>query len=247
MIKSIIFFILILSFIFFDRIYLFLQMLVYLPKSVIDNIRYKDKKRFPYYGCRFYVGRQGSGKTMSMVHELEKIRRKFPKTKIYTNFGYLHGGNIDSLADLCDESLFGESGTVFAIDEIQNEFSCLESKNVPVEILGAITQQRKHQCYIICTSQVFMRIAKPLREQAFKVSECHTFNGRITYSITYDGIQYSSYVDRSEEAKKEHMPVEEYDIFYQNERIRKLYDSFEIIKRLGVKKHEENNIFDMCV
>ena len=64
----------------------------------------KDDGLFPYYGMHFYCGRQGSGKTYSMTHELEKIRKKYPKCKIYTNYGYKYQNlpiyNISMLTDV---------------------------------------------------------------------------------------------------------------------------------------------------
>ena len=85
----------------------------YIVKNIPSALLFlrKNKKSdnmFPYYGMHFYVGRQGSGKTFSMTHELEQIRKKYPKCKIYTNYGYkyqtmpiynismLQNGNISS-------------------------------------------------------------------------------------------------------------------------------------------------------
>ena len=63
----------------------------------------KNDSQFPYYGMHFYCGRQGSGKTYSMTHELEQIRKKYPKCKIYTNYGYKYQNlpiyNINMLTD----------------------------------------------------------------------------------------------------------------------------------------------------
>ena len=37
-----------------------------------------------------YVGKQGSGKTISLVERLERYRRDFPDVYIMTNFGYIY-------------------------------------------------------------------------------------------------------------------------------------------------------------
>ena len=65
----------------------------YIVKNIPSAVLFyrKNKKSdemFPYYGMHFYCGRQGSGKTYSMTNELEQIRKKYPKCKIYTNYGY---------------------------------------------------------------------------------------------------------------------------------------------------------------
>lgn len=209
----------------------------------IYDLRHKTVK-FPFYGCKFYVGKQGSGKTMSMVYEIEQIRHKYPKCKIYTNFGYKYQNyELTDISDLTNEYFYnGDEGCVFAIDEIQNEFSCLDSKNVPVEILGAITQQRKHKCYILCTSQMFGRVAKPLREQAFYVTECSTLFGRLTSNRQYDGYEYAETNDETISYKKNHRRIQKFDVFVQSNYLRELYDSFAIIKRLkrGVRNEKGN-------
>lgn len=224
----------------FEYIYCVPQFIYY----KIYDLRHKLVK-FPFYGCKFYVGKQGSGKTISMVNELEHIRHKYPNCKIYTNFGYKYQNyNLSDISDLTNEYFYnGDDGCVFAIDEIQNEFSCLDSKNVPVEILSAITQQRKHKCYIICTSQMFGRVAKPLREQAFFVTECTTLFGRLTSNRQYDGYEYSETNEETISYKKSHRHVQKFDVFVQSNYLRDLYDSFAIIKRLkrGVR-YEKGNL-----
>ena len=107
----------------------------------------KNDEMFPFYGIHFYCGRQGSGKTFSMTHELEKIRKKYPKCKIYTNYGYKHQNlPIYNISMLTDEKYYnGSDGVVFAIDEIQNLYQASNVNNVPVEILGVVTQLRKQK------------------------------------------------------------------------------------------------------
>ena len=70
---------------------------------------------FPYYGMHFYCGRQGSGKTYSMTHELEEIRKKYPKVKIYTNYGYKYQTMpIYDISMLKNEKYYnGEDGVIF--------------------------------------------------------------------------------------------------------------------------------------
>lgn len=65
-----------------------------------------------------------------------------------------------------------EYGVVFLIDEIHLELNSLESKNVDIEVMVEISQQRKQRKHIVGTSQVFMRMAKPLREQIHDVIIC---------------------------------------------------------------------------
>lgn len=69
----------------------------------------------------------------------------------------------------------GEEGVLYLIDEIQLYFNSLESKNINMDVMVEISQQRKQRKNIICTSQIFGRMAKPLREQFNTVVKCHNF------------------------------------------------------------------------
>lgn len=66
----------------------------------------------------------------------------------------------------------GKNGVIYLIDEFHLELNSLESKNIPIEVMTEISQQRKQRVHIVGTSQVFMRLAKPLREQIFNVVIC---------------------------------------------------------------------------
>ncbi|MCD7723056.1 MAG: ATP-binding protein [Clostridiales bacterium] len=71
----------------------------------------------------------------------------------------------------------GKNGVIYFIDEFHLELNSLESKNIPIEVMTEISQQRKQRVHIVGTSQVFMRLAKPLREQIFNVVLCKCFLG----------------------------------------------------------------------
>lgn len=68
-----------------------------------------------------------------------------------------------------------EYGVIYLIDEIQLYFNSLESKNINPEVMTEISQQRKQRKHIVATSQVFGRMAKPLREQFNSVVSCHCY------------------------------------------------------------------------
>ena len=59
----------------------------YFIKFFILDIRKQIKdKSFNEYALTIFSGRQGSGKTMSLVAELERVRHEFPDVMICTNF-----------------------------------------------------------------------------------------------------------------------------------------------------------------
>ena len=216
----------------------FRRFIINLPKLLywltVDYLR-RDKELFKEYGCWFFVGKQGAGKTMAIVEYLERLRKRYPKLKIYTNMGYKHEtAPLTQLNDLLNkENYNGKFGTVFVIDEIQNEFSASTSMNFPETLLSVITQQRKNRVLILTSSQVFTRVSKPLREQCYRAIECSTIFGRYTMCKHYEGINYADAFDNSEDYKAEHRPRIAYHSFVQTDKLRDCYDSYQLIERLS--------------
>lgn len=81
----------------------------------------------------------------------------------------------------------GIEGVFYLIDEIHLEFNSLESKNIPIEIMVEVSQQRKQRKHIVGTSQVYMRLAKPLREQIDTVVICKNFLSCVQFNTVIDG------------------------------------------------------------
>lgn len=197
------------------------------------ELKKQGKKIFKPFGLKMFCGRQGAGKTIGMVWYLGLIRRFYPKAIIYTNFDYkFQNGAINSLNDLL-QIRNGEDGVVFALDEIQNEFSCLSSKDFPESLLSQITQQRKQRVCILATSQIFMRVAKPLREQCFEVIDCRTFFGRWTSLRCYDAEDYNCIVDRLNNETKFKLPKKWRSSFVQTDSLRDSFDTYSVVKRIS--------------
>lgn len=124
-----------------------------------------DGNAFPLYGFHLITGEQGSGKTVTLAYLLNKYRKEYPLAVIRTNFNYLHQKDaITHWQDLIFKNN-GEYGEIDVLDEVQNWFSSAQSKDFPPEMIQEITQQRKQRKMIFGTSQVFGRVAKPIREQ----------------------------------------------------------------------------------
>lgn len=98
-------------------VFLFRRFLICLPELLywwFKDIKNFDRDLFRPFGCWFYVGKQGSGKSMSLVNKLEQLRKRYPKVKIYTNMGYkFETAPLKSLNDLLDRKLYnGKFGTI---------------------------------------------------------------------------------------------------------------------------------------
>lgn len=209
--------------------------------KLINFIRWKlydlfifliNGRTFNLFGVTIFCGRQGSGKTMGIVEELERIKQKFPKAIICTNIHY-----IKQDLPLVDwrqllEVRNGTEGVIFVIDEIQNEYDNSKWKDFPEGILSVITQQRKQRIKIYLSSQVYTRVVKQIREQCFDVIECKTFLGRWTRLKCYDAEDYNTIVDNPSPEKKFKMRKKWKRSFIQSNYIRNLYDSYKVVETM---------------
>ena len=196
-----------------------------------DYMTRRERARyFREYGFTLFVGRQGSGKTISMVQYLNEQKERYPRCQIVTNFGYEQADRrMESWRDLL-EIRNGTDGVIFAIDEIHSEYSSASWKDFPESLLSEISQQRKQRIKIVSTSQAFSRVVKPIREQAFSVIACDTYLGRWTFNKEYDAAEYST-SDTPYQVKKKVKPIRR-SSFVQSNYLRSCYDTFEKIKRM---------------
>ena len=92
-------------------------------------------------------------------------------------------GGLDDLKNIEN----GELGVIYLIDEIHLELNSLESGNVDIDVMMEISQQRKQRKHIVGTSQLYFRMAKPLREQVRDIMLCRCFFGCIQWNKLIDG------------------------------------------------------------
>lgn len=207
----------------------------------------KKQNKFPF-GIYFFCGRQGAGKTISAVKYIKDLQKKYD-CLVFSNCEIQNiDGVISDLSNLFEivENSRG-SNIVFFLDEVQNLFSCANSKNFDENILAFITQQRKNNVHIVVTSQVFTRVAKPLREQAFRVIDCRTFLGRCTINKVYDAFDYLEKIEATTEDKKLKVKCLWGESFFQSDKLRSFYDTYEVIHKLtftGNRKIENGMVFD---
>lgn len=168
------------------------------PSALWQSLRYKAdfRRQHPEYfdpeGLLIFCGPQGSGKTLSAVQYCKKILEQYPDCIFVSNVA------IDGLPDSVQQVEYdgldtlmnisnGYAGVLYLIDEIHLEFNSLESKNMSIEEMTEFAQQRKQRKHIVGTSQVFMRLAKPLREQIKSVVLCQNYLGLIQHNQLIDG------------------------------------------------------------
>lgn len=135
------------------------------PKRLAYDFFTRNPDAMNIHGIYVFAGEQGSGKTIAAIQFMRETLRKFPLIKVKSNISIdFQHGSVTHWKDLLFSNN-GEIGEIDFIDEMQNWFSSNESKNFPVEMLTEVTQQRKQHKVIVGTSQVFTRLAKPIREQ----------------------------------------------------------------------------------
>ncbi len=216
----------------------------------VANYRHKFKKNHPTYfepeGLLVFCGPQGSGKTLSAVQYVKKVCELFPKCILVTNTDILDlpkhtkvipYEGIESLTKIEN----GQDGVLYFIDEIHLEFNSLESKNVPIEVMIEVSQQRKQRKHIVGTSQVYMRMAKPFREQIKNVVICKNFFHSIQFNRLIDG---DSAVEKN---GKLVFDTVKYSIWFHSPELYGSYDTYAKMKRYrnewqGVSR---SNIYDL--
>lgn len=165
------------------------------PKHIFSTLNFKlrfaqDNPDYFYpAGIWVFCGPQGSGKTLSMVQVLKKMLHKYPKAKVCSNL-QINGLKCDVIPFTDYEQLLalsnGTDGLIFVIDELHVLWNSLESKEIPISEMATFCQMRKDRRVILGTSQVYSRIAKPIREQLQYVVECRNLWGIFQYNTLLD-------------------------------------------------------------
>lgn len=177
--------------------------------SGLGSIIYKLKNRNPdelsVTGINIFCGPQGSGKTLSLVHYFKRIIKDYPKAIVVTNIDF----NFDIPNKVIEYSGFedfqienGIYGVIYLLDEIHLILNSLESKGVPLSIIVELSQQRKQRKLILGSSQVYSRMAKPLREQIRNVIVCKNYFGFFQFNYLIDAFETSENSNGKLEVKK---------------------------------------------
>lgn len=143
-------------------------------------------------GLLIFCGEQGSGKTLSAVQYVKSLCAAYPHAKLCTNVAIeglpeetevIEYDGLDCLKNLENDM----EGVIYLIDEIHLEFNSLESKNIPIEVMVEVAQQRKQRKHIVGTTQVYGRLAKPFREQLRNVVLCQNYFKVLQFNRLIDG------------------------------------------------------------
>ena len=215
-------------------------------KWLSNKIKFRKSHPFYFEPCSLvcYVGSQGSGKTLSACLYVCKLMKLYPKAILVSNlklkdfpfdnervFEFRNGDDLLKYKN-------GDNGVIFLIDEIQLYFNSLQSKNINTDVMQVISQQRKQRIHIVSTSQVFGRMAKPLREQFSEIISCKCYFGNLQVNklIDRDSIEdFDNGTTLKGKVKKKFW-------FFHSPKYYDLYDTYYVIQRNKFVSEEEKKI-----
>lgn len=202
-------------------------------RLALDRIE-TDPNTFKEYGMHLVCGEQGSGKTTCCAYLARKMKKQYPKLKIRSNFECkIQDFPLTDWKQLTLDTN-GIYGELDIIDEVQNWFSSNASKNFPPDMLTVITQQRKVRRCILATSQIFTRVAKPIRENTYLMYYPFTIAGAITFVRVYRPVLDSEGYLTEKKLKK-------FFFFVHDKELRELFDSYKTICTLAESGFKENS------
>lgn len=202
------------------------SILIYTPRQIVNDYFSRPGDFFRPQGLIIFTGRQGRGKTVSMVEYMRHLQDCYPMARCITNLGYTF--QDDALTDwrqLIDYKN-GVKGVIVGMDELQNWFGSNQSKNFPPEMLSVITQNRKNRRVILGTAQNFYLLAKAIRSQTTEVRECVTLAGCFTFVVRKE-----PYLDDKGDVKE--WKYRGFYFFVHTPRIRNSYDTYKVIESLA--------------
>lgn len=193
-------------------------------KAQIWKIKNKNSEELDVTGINIFTGSQGSGKSLSMIHVFKKLIYDFPKAIVVTNleFNFEIPNKIKKYEGFEDFKIEnGIYGVIYLLDEIHLILNSLESKGVPLSIIVELSQQRKQRKLILGTSQVYSRMAKPLREQIRNIIICKNYFS--LFQINYLVDAFESQEDNNGKLKFKKMKV---SFFFHRKEDYLAYDTY---------------------
>lgn len=214
---------------------LFRKIFVDAPKQYVDDIYNRKPDYFLPQGMIIFTGRQGNGKTISLMQYATELLDTYPKAKCISNTKFAY--QTDSLTHWTQLINYKNDhmGVIAIIDELQNWFSSNSSRNFPPDMLSVITQNRKNRRVILGTAQNFYLLAKPIRSQCTEIRECVTLAGVLTIVVRREPI-----IDNDGEVKQ--LKYRGMYCFAHDRRLRDSYDTYSVVENLARSGFYQNPV-----
>lgn len=214
---------------------------------IADILSGKKRRKFGIYQ---FVALPGEGKTMSMVAHMERYRLDMQECKkvqgidyiIATNFGYRnqdyyinHWTDIIKISKKCYQL---HIPCVIAIDEIHITFDSSDWKDFPPEMLALLSFNRKFALQFLCSSQIYERIPKKVRDIANFTVICKNIGhfDRLFRCYYFEKNDYESQFDGKRKRAKFIKEFVSDDKFYS------LYDTLAQVERMTETASKEKDL-----
>lgn len=217
------------------------KILFYLPLLIWQKIKDTKETQLRLYGIYGFFGLPGKGKTMAMCKYLQDMRDRYgSQIYIMTNFFYKDQDfPFTTWKDLLKDY---DKPLLVAWDEIQNEFNSRDFQNFPISLLTLLTQVRKKNgIQILYTAQRWHFVDKNFRTLSFGCYECSTVLGSYTIAKRYDPVDYDNLCSQSDYDKRMRIKPETHFSFFQSEKLRNCYDSFQMLESAKSKEYLSRN------
>lgn len=209
---------------------------------IVDFLRGKKRRSFGIYQ---FVALPGEGKTMSMVAHMERFREEMNSNKeefiIATNFNYVHQDyKLEHWLDMvkiAKECYKKKIYCLIAMDEIHVTFDSSSWKDFPGEMLAMLSFNRKYGLQFICSSQIYERIPKKVRDISNFTVICKNVLHADRYFRNYY-FEKNDYESKFEGKKAKCKYIKEFiadDDFY------KLYDTLEQVDNMTENAQKEKD------
>lgn len=195
-------------------------------KIIASDLKNYSPDTFTESGIVIYEGRQGSGKTLSMVRDVLLLQHKFPKSFTVNNLGLKVGKELNHPSQLCELNN-DRFGIITVIDEMGIWFNNRNYKHFAESgMLQVIFENRKVRRYLVGTAQKFMLVDKNIRIQTSEVRSCFTIGGFLTGYVRKVPI-----VDAEGNVNK--YQFKGICIFPQSHGLRDSFDTYLVIKKFN--------------
>lgn len=207
---------------------------------IIDFLRGKLKRKF---GIFQFVALPGEGKTMAMVAHMERYRKEYEaKGKpcfIASNFSYKYNNAFiehwTQMVEISKDCYLKNIPCLIAIDEIHVTWDSTDWQNFPAAVLAMLSFNRKFGLEFLCSSQIYERIPKKIRDIANYTVICKNI-GHFDRLFRCYYFRKSDYESQFEGKKAKANYIKEFiadDDFYA------LYDTLELIDIMTAQAKEE--------
>lgn len=167
-------------------------------------------------GIYVFTGKQGSGKTLSLVYTAYDLCKNANYQIFYSNMNLKGFQNFHKF-----DELLGLKKALCICDELGIVANSKKSKDINEELLKITAQNRKNERLILTTAQQYYQCNKDIRTQAKYIIECSKFGCIVINRFYIPCVDEDGNIRNSKPRKIR--------IFFATKKLYSLYDTTEVI------------------